>query len=293
MDDDEDILQDAIDPKDLIIFDRETSSEVIPKGFTSSIVAIDAKPASSLNWNQEIQDTEELIKNGYKVCFELNLDLFTASYNQARLQSVILAIDEFRSRILERFFEHTVAVILYRSQKTFASIEERDVQMDILDLLRQELPDNVCVLLLFDCSNLQDPYSFIRMFAPDRFSLFTLCLTNAPLFFSYCGWNKGNALLGYIGRDISHYLPQECSKGLVMPKFSSNAETIKPLLDDLIAQKEHFKIISEDLLALEWAGLDELYVQKAMLAPSTLRLIEGFAAAGGTVIIDQNHTKGL
>ena len=300
MDDEEETLIDEIDTlkllKNLKIFDRNHPQEPIPNGFTAATVVVDAKPASSLCWKSEISAAQELIKNGYKICFELDLGLFGSEFkgiaNQGQFQTLVLALDEFRNRLLKPFQEHIEAVILYRSPTAFSSIEERDIQMDYLDLLRQELPDELITLLLFDCQNIQDPYSFVRMFSPDRFNLFTLGLAHAPVLLSNVCWNAGGALLGYIGRDISKYHPQECSKALLMPRFTSDAASIRPLIESLILQNKRFKIISEDFLALEWDGLDELYIQKTTLAATSLRMVDGFIAAGG-VVIDQNPPQSI
>ena len=299
-DDDDDTLLEELDIQqtllNLKIFDRNDSEIAVPEGFTSACVHVDARPASSLNWTKETQDAESLIKNGYRICFELDFGLFGPGFkgiaNQGQFQTIVLAIDEFRNRLLERFQDHVEAVILYRSSSPFSSIEERDIQMDYLDLLRQELPDNLITLLLFDCTSLQEPFEFARIFSPDRFSQFTLALTNASLLLSSAAWNKGNALLGYIGTDLSQNKPQKCSKALLLPRFSSNANSMKPLLYSLIANNERFKIISEDNLTLEWDGLDVLYVQKACLEATTLRMIDGFIAAGG-VVIDQNPLESI
>jgi hypothetical protein len=300
MDDDDDTLLEEINIQqtliNLKIFDRQNPQEPIPEGFTAANILVDARPASSLNWTKETQEAELLIKNGYRICFELDFGLFGPTFkgiaHQGQFQTIVLALDEFRNRLLNRFEEHVEAVILYRSTCPFTSIHERDIQMDYLDLLRQELPDTLITLLLFDCTSMQDAFSFARLFSPDRFSLFTLALTNAPLLLSSACWNNGNALLGYIGRDLAQNTPKKCSKGLLLPRFTSNSDSLKPLLDSLVTNNELFKIISEDNLALEWDGLDVLYVQKTCLEATSLRMIDGFIAAGG-VVIDQNPLESI
>ncbi|MCE5293823.1 MAG: hypothetical protein LLF94_04340 [Chlamydiales bacterium] len=295
MDDDNDSLDEYVDTAatiaNLAIYD---GFDDIPAGFTSAIVKVDASPASSLMWKEEILKCEALIKKGYKICFELDLGLFGRVQSPGVFQTLSLALAEFTNRLLEPFIEHVEACILYRSETPFASIETRDIQMDYLDLLRQELPDDVPVLLLFDCSTLQDPFEFARNFSPDRYSLFTLCLQNAPLTFAHCCWNVGKSPLGYIGKDKQQQVVVEpCSTGMILPRFSSDFLPHKSLLMSLIAQNIDFKIISEDSLAMEWDGLDILYVHKTGLAPTTLRMIDGFSAAGGSVIIDQKIAESV
>ncbi|MBS0635287.1 MAG: hypothetical protein JSR37_07480 [Verrucomicrobia bacterium] len=270
----------------MMIYDGPT----VQPGYSSCIVTIDARPSSSLNWNTQIEQTKAIIEMGSKVCFELDLGLFTPpfTYSQGLFQTIVLAIDEFRGRLLEPFEEHVEAVILYRSSGNFASVEERDVVMDYLDLLRHELPEELPVLLLF--KSCQDPFEFCRLFSPDRFSLFTLCLEDAPLFTSCCAWNRGKGLLGYIGKDLATYKPEKCSKGLILPRFTNNMESHRDFLASY--NRQDFKIISEELLSNEWEGLDILYVLEPQnLAPTTQRMLEGFQAAGG--VVDLNPLKSI
>jgi hypothetical protein len=229
----------------------------VPDGYTAATLFVDATAKNPLTWEEEYKAAEELVKNGIRVCFELGLDLFTT-----RFEILTFAIDEFRKRLLEPFQEHTDAVILFRGP---LEVE----RMPLLDALRQELPPDLCVLLLFDATN-------TSMIIPDRYSLFTLALKNSPHLVSCCCWQEGKALLGYIGRDIAHYTPTTCTKGVVI---SRECQSLPAITGD-------FKIISQETVGAEWEGIDELYVQSDTLQPTTLRLLEGFQAAGG-IVIDQ------
>ncbi len=278
--------------KNLSVFDRITNDEQVPEGYTAATLVLDARPESSLNWKLEFEQAECLIAKGYKICFELNLGLFRPESkpltHQGQFQTYVLALDEFRARFLAPFSEHTEAVILYRSMEASSAM-----QPDYLELLRQELPDDIISLILIDATHLQDPYSFSMRFNLDRFSLFTLAICNAPLLLSCATWKQGQSLLGYIGRDIKSYKPhQDVQAGLIIPRSSVDAESIKPLLNQLIQSNKPFKVISEDLLPVEWEGLDELYIKQDLLAPTTLRTIAGFQAAGGTVLNDLNLRPG-
>lgn len=99
-------------------------------------------------------------------------------------------------------------------------------------------------------------------------------------------------LLGYIGRDLTHFSQRETSCGLLVPRFTSDATCLTPLFTHLAAKGVEFKIISEDMLTTEWEGIEELYLDTSCLQPTTLRMIEGFKASGG-VVVDQKEPKRL
>jgi len=286
--DDDDELYAALERclKNVAIFDRNSLEEEVPAGYTSATVKVDATPSSTLSWEKEIDAAKKLIADGYKVSFDLDLGLHKLLRNQAALQTASLALDEFRKVLLEPFYEQTEAVIFGRYS---APLVDRDEAMDFLDLLRQDLPSELPVLLLFSVD--VDPFTFSRTFALDRYSLFTLAFESSPLLLPALTYNQGKSLLGYIGRERAKYQRKTCQEGLVMPRFTTDADKLKPLVDKL-AQKE-VKIIAEDSLAVEWEGLDLLYVEKSTLQPTTLRLLDGFEAAGGTVLVDQNHSDSV
>jgi len=303
MDEEEETLFDEgeSDLSQLKAFDRQDNSEEVPEGFTSATIFLDAKPSSSLNWTQERLKTQELIEKGYKVLFELDLDLFgpttQALTHTGQFQTHVLAINEFTGRFLAEFQPHTVGVILHRSKSPFTNFQERDVMVDYLELLRQEIADHIPCFLLFDCQALQDPFTFIRLFALDRFSLFSLALTHAPVLLKTVIWQEGKGMLGSIARTLIPQKQEEPTLGLLMPRFDLHVDEVhsglKAALDTLLLQNRPFKIIPETHLPIEWNGLDELIVCKEGLLPTTLRAIDGFCAAGGLVreLVDGKQGK--
>lgn len=278
-----------IDFSQVQIFDRHDNNEPVPEGFSAAIVRLDAKPSSSLNWAKELASAQELLEKGYKILFELDLDLFgptsKALSHTGQFQTHVLAINEFCQRFLDKFSQDCLGVILHRAQGAFRSQEDRDIAVDYLELLRAEIPDNTPCLLLFDCKEIQDPFAFIRLFALDRFSLFTLALAHAPVALKTLIWNEGKGTLGSIAKRLHNQPSQRALRGLLMPRFDapSVTSTLKVALQRLMAEETPFKIIPETHLPLEWDGLDELFVSKEGLLPTSLRTIEGFAAAGGHV----------
>lgn len=291
MDDQEESFFDEveIDLSHLQIFDRHDNGEAVPEGFSAAIIRLDAKPSSSLNWAKELASTQDLLEKGHKVLFELDLDLFgptsQALTHTGQFQTHVLAINEFCQRFLDKFSQDALGVILHRAKNAFRTAEERDIAVDYLELLRAEIPDSTPCLLLFDCKEIVDPFAFIRLFALDRFSLFTLALAHAPIALKTMIWNEGKGTLGSIAKQLHQTSSQIPLRGLLMPRFDAPAvePTLKEALYRLMAEDAPFKIIPETHLPLEWDGLDELIVSKEGLLPTSLRTIEGFAAAGGHV----------
>lgn len=163
-DDDDDLLLDEPNPKTFRIFMRTSSDEEVPTGFTSATCTIDATSKSLLTWPKEQSAIDALIKKGLKVCLDITLDLFTLPYTQARHQSAILALDEVRTKLIEPNMAHIEAIILHKMDAPFSSEEVRDIQMDALDLLRNEINPQIPVLILAKCP--KNPYSFSRLFLP-------------------------------------------------------------------------------------------------------------------------------
>ncbi len=285
--DDDDELYEPLERslKNCAIFDRKKLDEEVPPGFSSVNIPVDLSPTSSLSWEEEKKEASSLIEKGYNITFELELKLELLT--QARLQTTSFALDECRKALIDPFSSHIDAIIMKRYDAPFKTLDERDREVDFLEILRTDLPSEIPVLLLFCCKSLQDPYSAACMFAQDRFSLFTLGLKESPIYTSSICYDEGKALLGYFGRDITKKQGAECREAIVMPRFTSDASMLK----NLVNTKPDAKIISEEHLALEWEGVDLLYVVENSLHPTTLRLIAGFVAAGGVVVVDQNQPK--
>jgi hypothetical protein len=272
------------DLSSVTVFDRLDNLEPIPENFTAATLRLEAHAASTLSWKQEQAACSELVQSGRKVLFELDLGLFgpqsKALAHQGQYSSITFAINEFCHQLWQPFQEHTLGVILYRAVNPFMSASERDEKMDYLDLLRSELPDALACLLLFDVQGIE-AFDFLRLFALDRFSLFTLALAHAPIPMRHCIWQEGCGLLGYIGRQEVLELHSAPTLGLLSPRYDNIQEDLRPIVDKLLAQKSCFRVIPEEYLATEWEGLDELIVPMNSIQSSTLRLIDGFKAAGG------------
>lgn len=279
------------------IFDRSDNLTPIPDGFLATTFILDATPSSLLNWTEEYKAAKALVDKGYKLLFELTLDLFNDSNNslshQGRFQATVLAINEFTEHFLPDFRQDTLGIILHRSKKLFSSYHERDQQVDYLELLRLEIPDEIPCLLLYDCKELQDPFECLKLFALDRFSQFTLALANSPVTLKTLIWNKGKGSLGVIGKEPIIIDTVQATIGLLLPAFDTTHEMaytgLKEALNSLISQNIPFKVIPESLLPVEWDGLDELIINKEGLQATTLRAIDGFVAAGGMLrCLNQN-----
>lgn len=139
----------------------------------------------------------------------------------------------------------THAVYLYRGPV-------KEVDADYLKALTRNLPDDMPLALLLDVSSCQTLYEEVALTSRARFDRFKVHV-------------KGSKLP----------LPSE-KVGICLP--ASNGEALEPYL-----QTPH-RLIPESYLMAEWDGLDTLIVAKNSLTPQLQRKLQGFEAAGGTVL---------
>jgi hypothetical protein len=261
----------------LLAYDGE--DDKIPPGVMTRTLYLDARASNPLIWKDEIAQIEALIQSGYSLLFDLDLGNFL----QKQIQTQALALDTFYETIYSRYSDQTVGVILHRSE----SILSKE-QQQVLEELRSYLPTSLHCILCFDCKAIQDPLAFARLFSLDRFTRFVLALKDAPVALNTCIWEQGKGRLGYIGKTLPKAIEESPKLGILIPRSEVDDEAaydgLNEAMQTLLSKNIPFKVISEELLPLEWDGLDELIVQKQALAQTTLRTLDGFAAAGGKVI---------
>lgn len=276
MSDDEDIEPEAIDLKEHLIYDGKEA--VTPSGFTSRIISLDARAASPLVWKEEIAQIESNKAHNLKLLFDIDLGLF----KEKNLAIQAHALDTFYETIYTHYKEDTIGVILYKGRSPL-----ENAPLEHLEALRSYLPQDLHCLLCFDCQESCDPLTYARHFAADRYYRFVLALKNAPIQLNCCIWQEGKGSLGYIGKNVPQPNDSLLEIGILLPRTGVLDETayssLNETMNSYIKQGIPFKVISEEFLAQEWDGLEELIIQRTSLLPTTLRTIEGFTAAGGKV----------
>ena len=131
-----------------------------------------------------------------------------------------------------------------------------------LDFLCQDLPDTLPLFVALDTNGVKNPGYLAQITSRERFEQFNLLtgIEEEP-----CLISRSASL------PISKILPSQ-NKGLT------------EAITELSQRKLHFRIIPEPFLTYEWDGLDYLLFIPDGLSDLGERKLQGFCAAGGTVV---------
>ncbi len=167
----------------------------------------------------------------------------------------------------------------------------RDVALEYLLLLASRLPDTLPIYLFLNVSAFAPhPLWQAQLLHAERFEHLNLALNGTTLPIQAWGWQSSVHSLGYSGQEDPSNLsaPQEIKVGICLPsmlmcrpsQFTGLEEAFVKLLEEGIP----FRIIAENHLITEWDGLDYLIYTPAGLSIQGKRKLQGFCAAGGTVV---------
>ncbi|WP_068468128.1 hypothetical protein [Candidatus Protochlamydia phocaeensis] len=167
----------------------------------------------------------------------------------------------------------------------------RDVRIEYLALLASRLPDALPCYLFLDASSLKDrPLWQAQLLHPERFEHLNLALKGATLPLAAWGWDSPSFSYGYVGKQPALYvpLPKEIKIGICLPSMScfrpSYFDGLDHALRRLLERAVPFRLIAEDHLITNWDGLDYLLYAPTGLSHQGKRKLQGFCAAGGTVV---------
>jgi hypothetical protein len=157
----------------------------------------------------------------------------------------------------------------------------RDACVDYMALLATRLPETSDCYLLLDFKEVDKDALFqAQLASQDCFNFLKLVTKDSLLPLSEFCWN--DVLMTH---EISS---PAVSLGVCFPPKEmcrpSQFKGLREVLLKLIAQKTAFRIISETNLITEWEGLDELIYVPSGLSSQGKRKLQGFCAAGGTLI---------
>lgn len=256
------------------------------------IITCDARPSSTLDWRPLRTQALTAIASGKKILWFLDFGLFSELQKPLSDSGQFLnfshAIDHFKDKIWSEFHKFSLGVALYRGDADYSSqyhsseafaewCQERKVQVED-PLLKQLFARDVCAEYLVQLSQKilgeittyaifdhlpEDPLLQALLTAPDRYE------------------------------EVQHYFTankfqwkteEEKPVGICMPSFSMADPSYLTPYRNLLQEIQDCKLIPEDQLIAAWHGLDTLYVHKQAISSSGQRKIQGFIAAGGTVI---------
>lgn len=164
----------------------------------------------------------------------------------------------------------------------------RDVAVEYLALLSSRLPDALARYLVLNANTVSDPLYQVQILHPERFELFGLALKGTSLPLQALGWNQPSSY-GTLANKIERILPlPEPKIGICLPSMnlfqSIHYQGINEALNFLLTKNIPFRLIPEADLITQWDGLDYILYVPASLDPQGKRKLQGFCAAGGTVV---------
>jgi hypothetical protein len=164
----------------------------------------------------------------------------------------------------------------------------RDATVEYLSLLATRLPDALpCYLFLDGESFAAHPLWEAQLLNPEKFDLLNLALKNVR-----CPWNAWDWEVNKFKKND----PLKAKVGICFPPMdmyrAENFAGLQQALEVLLQQGIPFKIIAENHLISCWDGLDDLIYVPTGLSSQGKRKLQGFCAAGGTVVT-VSHPLGL
>lgn len=164
----------------------------------------------------------------------------------------------------------------------------RDAIGEYLDLLAARLPDQLKCFLLFDGSGVEDPALLANLVTKERYPRLNLGLKQGIGYGNELTWDVPGQK-DFIGLALpADSFEQEINHAICLPSMSLHHPLIDLSLNKaILALKDFnlpFRMIPEVFLTQEWDRLDFLFVYSKNINLQGRRKLQGFCAAGGTVI---------
>ena len=286
-----------------------------------AVIRLSAGTMAALDWTTELATAAAAIERGCRILWHLDMGLFThlefPVSQKAQFLTLDLAVKHFLDSIWERFHSVSVGCCLYRGEgllselfscdiglednwrgwlsdrhlqeEEVASLKEehhalfcRDVAVEYIHLLAQRFSSTVPLYALIDVSNVASPLLQAQLLDRSVWDHVVPVACGAGSW-DPCLWgNDGDGVELTLG--CHDDLP---SVGVCLPQPSAllaAGQSLDGPLKDLARKGVAYRVIPEDYLITEWNELDALVVSGASLGDQGLRKLQGFCAAGGTVI---------
>lgn len=148
------------------------------------------------------------------------------------------------------------------------------------------LPEELPIFVFLDVSTLSSLSLIAKLLCSSRFKYIHLGVKGTPLPIGVATWEKGSASYSWLGNTQPKFRKVP-SLGILLPCDAECTQeaflALDALLAKLHAQKQEYRLLSEELLAEEWNGIDEIRVIPSALSRKAQRLLAGFEATGGVI----------
>lgn len=268
----------------------------------SITIHLDAGLNATLDFTKEKELAREAIVQGFKLNFEIDFGLFSnlkkKLSNSSQCLSFKLSLEQFKEAFFHEFEGDIERICLYKGNLNFShdarrdddfliSFREwqqsknldvsyndpwyfalfcRDVFTEYLHILIENMPDALAFHVELDCSLINDPLLYAVLTHREVYQRLHLKLTNSP----YLHDNQSCYAICLPSKDI---VLQETLRG-----FSD-------VFNDFIKNNIAYRLIPESMLITEWHLVDYLFVLTNTITAAGKRKLQGFAAAGGIVVL--------
>ena len=300
-----------VDEKPFLPIIYEGNDDLIPPGFNSVLICLPSQIDQDLEWSKEIKKGEEIKAQGMKILwkFDFGIGVEFDFEDELTFYSLQIAIDTFTKKIVPLFKENTLGVCLYSGLMdisphflwTDTQLENfehwkkekkrkeqylfcTEVLIHYLRLFSHRIPDDLPLFVELDGRD--TPLARTALItSPERWEHFFIAL-NHPL--ASMGWNTKSYQTGWIGKREAPQKETIVNLAVSLPSDETyKVLSMQNLLDQLIDAQIPFRMISESLIREMWDDLDFIIIPKAPIQEIPKRMLEGFCAAGGTVIFEE------
>jgi len=270
--------------------------------------------------NKELEEilaqAQQIASQGKKILWELELPFSQKPLfiqDSSYFFSLGLWLKDLSQKLYTPLSEHTLGVILFKGTADFASyflwteqqeilFQERlaeqpslspklskfffsaDVLAEYFQRLCSFLPDSLLAFCLVDTSSLslaETAYFAIK----ERFGHLLLGVTPTPLLIGHIKWE---------GSENQYSLKPTFTESLVAPLglclppletiTDEHISKVSDTLSELNQNNKPVRILTETYLHESWDELDELIIFPDLISTQGKRKVQGFVAAGGSVI---------
>ncbi len=158
-----------------------------------------------------------------------------------------------------------------------------------LEMLLGSLPDALLPFVCLDTNLLQSPLQFHLATHSEIYERFCLALTHSPIPHYGLNWDKEGYSQNCSNEPLQTAVcipPANCCK-------PSQAARLEHAFMQLAANSIAYRTIAENQLTAEWDGVDYLIICPSLITSSGKRKLQGFCAAGGTVVLAEDGSMHL
>ncbi|MGL4539757.1 MAG: hypothetical protein ACRCU0_02110 [Candidatus Rhabdochlamydia sp.] len=270
-------------------------------------ISLPAGLSDDLNWKeQELIGSQEA-----SILWHLDFSFSNMRFSpqdSLNLQAQFIAMEYFSKNIWSRFEKNTSGVVLYQGTTDFSRIFPKELWLESflnwLELLKKnvldehELKTSPNGLLehyyeLYATQLFAELMQRLIVFLPETCSALLLIEVKDPLSFLAqkfsLEWFESFVLLDLKKQQLP-FLNQNAALGICLPSDSHCDQKTLRQMDSILTvlkQKQvDFRCIPESKLNHFWNGLDTILVLSRTVSAQGKRLLLGFCATGGSVVVE-------